>query len=401
MVFRTATARERRQALEIPSADQPTKQVGQAFSLPGVTRRALLAALPACLTAQTPHSPRQPKPLPAVGDFFRFADPTTETFVVRLTSLNSSNFLPAPANRFVSLRERYLLFSSDRSGPLSPFQVDLRAGTVRQLATAANLSPDSLCLDPKERWLYFLDGGSLKRVEIGKKESRKLPETLTDDVASFSIAQNGAIFLIRSSGLLQRLDNAQTTLATAASQAQQTCVAQPRGPGCLFAREVFSVGRELWYASAGTGGGKPILLAKGSVSNPCWSPDGQSLLFLRDVVTPGTTLAEIHQVGLDGTAERCVAPTSQFASFSTNFDASVFVGASRSKAQPNVVLLLRSAKRELTLCQHRSSRPAAVSPAFSPDARRVYFQSDEEGKPAIYSVNVELLVEPPSENTGG
>jgi hypothetical protein len=29
--------------------------------------------------------------------------------------------------------------------------------------------------------------------------------------------------------------------------------------------------------------------------------------------------------------------------------------------------------------------------------RRVYFQSDEEGKPAIYSVNVELLVEPASE----
>jgi Tol biopolymer transport system component len=144
-----------------------------------------------------------------------------------------------------------------------------------------------------------------------------------------------------------------------------------------------------------------VLLAKGSVSSPCWSPDGQSVLFLRDTVTPTATLAEIHQVGLDGTGERCVAPTSQFASFSTNFDGSVFVGASRSKAQPNVVLLLRSAKRELTLCQHHSSHPAAVSPAFSPDARRVYFQSDEEGKPAIYSVNVELLVEPPGEDGEG
>jgi Tol biopolymer transport system component len=359
----------------------------------------MLATMPALLAAQTSRSRPQPKPLPAVGDFFRFVDPTTETFVVRLTSLKNSNFLPAPANRFVSVKERYLLFSSDRNGPLSPFQVDLRAGTVRQLATAANLSPDSLCLDPKERWLYFLDGGSLKRVEMGKKESKKLPETVTDDVTSFSIAQSGAVFLIRSSGILQCLDNGETTLATAASQAQQTCVAQPRGPGCLFAREVFSVGRELWYASGIPGAGKPILVAKGGVSNPCWSPDGQSVLFLRDVVTPTATLAEIHQAGLDGASERCVAPTSQFASFSLNFDGSVFVGASRSKAQPNVVLLLRSAKREMTLCQHSSSRPAAVSPVFSPDARRVYFQSDGEGKPAIYSVNVELLVEPPGENT--
>jgi hypothetical protein len=70
------------------------------------------------------------------------------------------------------------------------------------------------------------------------------------------------------------------------------------------------------------------------------------------------------------------------------------VGASRSKAQPNVVLLLRSAKREMTICQHHASHPLTVWPSFSPDSKRVYFQSDEEGKPAIYSVNVEQLVEP-------
>jgi hypothetical protein len=113
------------------------------------------------------------------------------------------------------------------------------------------------------------------------------------------------------------------------------------------------------------------------------------------------TLSEIHEVGIAGVDEQSVVSTSQFASFAPNFDASVFVGASRSKAQPNVVLLLRNAKREMTLCQHRASIPAAVSPAFSPDARRVYFQSDNEGKPALYSVNVELLVEPPGESTEG
>ena len=180
--------------------------------------------------------------------------------------------------------------------------------------------------------------------------------------------------------------------AVLASGASQTCLAQPGGKGCLFTREISAVEREFWYAADGVV--KPVRLAKGAVSDPFWTPDGQSLIFLRDVATPNVTLAEIHEVGLDGTGEHCVAPTSQFASFSPNFDGTVFVGASRSKAQPNVVLLLRSAKREMTLCQHHSSRPAAVSPVFSPDARRVYFQSDEEGKPAIYSVNVELLVEP-------
>jgi Tol biopolymer transport system component len=30
---------------------------------------------------------------------------------------------------------------------------------------------------------------------------------------------------------------------------------------------------------------------------------------------------------------------------------------------------------------------------FSPDAQRVYFQSDHDGKPAIYCMHVERLVE--------
>jgi oligogalacturonide lyase len=70
------------------------------------------------------------------------------------------------------------------------------------------------------------------------------------------------------------------------------------------------------------------------------------------------------------------------------------VGASRSKAQPTIIILLRSLQRELTLCEHRASHPAAVAPVFSPDSRRVYFESDHQGKTALYSVNVEQLVEP-------
>jgi oligogalacturonide lyase len=99
-------------------------------------------------------------------------------------------------------------------------------------------------------------------------------------------------------------------------------------------------------------------------------------------------------VAASGGAETLVTPTSQFAAFSPNGDGSVFVGASRSKAQPDVMLLLRSGHSEMTLCEHHASQPAQVCPVFSPDARRVYFQSDRQGKPAIYSVNVELLVEP-------
>jgi len=352
----------------------------------------MLAALPVCFSAQTSRSRPKAKALPSVGEFTRFSDPTTETFVVRLTSLKSSSYLPSSANHFVSVKDRYLIFSSDRSGALAPFQVDLRSGALRQLATAAHLDAQSLCLDPKEHWLYFLDGDQLARTDITKKDIKRQAESLADGASSFSIAPNGSVFVVRR-GNLQKLDNDGAPGSLLADGVGSICLAQTNNAGCLFSREAAAKEQEFWYAGAGVG--KPVLLAKGAVSNPFWSPDGQSLLFLRDVsLQPDLTRAEIHEVALDGSGEHCVVPTSMFASFSPNFDASVFVGASRSKAQPNVVLLLRTAKREMTLCQHHASHAAMVSPVFSPDARRVYFQSDEDGKPALYSVNVEMLVEP-------
>src|ERR1700722_277816 len=166
----------------------------------------MLASLPVCMAAQTlSRSRAKSKQLPIVGEFVRFSDPTTETFVVRLTSLKSSSFLPRAANRFISVKNRYLLFSSDRSGTLCPFQVDLRTAVVRQLALTEQLSIESLCLDPKERWLYFLDGGHLLKTEIGKKDSKQAVEKLAEEVSSFSMAASGAVFMIRS-GNLQRLD---------------------------------------------------------------------------------------------------------------------------------------------------------------------------------------------------
>ncbi len=95
----------------------------------------------------------------------------------------------------------------------------------------------------------------------------------------------------------------------------------------------------------------------------------------------------------DTGADALIAPTSQFVHFGRNGDASVFVGASGSKASPHVLLLLRMTRREFTLAEHRASDPAMVAPIFSPMSQRVFFASDRHGKPAIYSMSVEKLVE--------
>jgi oligogalacturonide lyase len=75
-----------------------------------------------------------------------------------------------------------------------------------------------------------------------------------------------------------------------------------------------------------------------------------------------------------------------------NRDASVFVGSSRNTS-PTVLLFLRTGHSERTMCEHKASNAEAVAPLFSPDSQRIYFQSDRHGKPAIYSMHVEKLVE--------
>jgi len=104
-------------------------------------------------------------------------------------------------------------------------------------------------------------------------------------------------------------------------------------------------------------------------------------------------LVTLREYTLADHSDRLVSKTSQFASFGENADTSVFVGASRGKVSPYIVLLVRMARRELTLCEHRSSDAALVSPVFSPDSQSIFFVSDRLGKPAIFRIHVERFVE--------
>ena len=123
-----------------------------------------------------------------------------------------------------------------------------------------------------------------------------------------------------------------------------------------------------------------------------WNPDGRTLLYLLDPLTEGKA-NQLRELNPDTGEDTLLASTSQFASFSQNRDSSVLVGASRSKAQPFVLLLVRSVRRELTICEHRANDAASVRPRFTPDSQRIYFQSDREGKPVLYGMAVDKLVE--------
>lgn len=359
----------------------------------GITRRGLLGSLAASpVIAADQKKKRIQAPLPQAGEFVRFSDPTTENVIVRLTSPAYSHILPPASNRFLLLKPRVLYCSSDRlDGVMMPFEIDLRTGSVRPVAKTSSLDPASLTLDRQGRAVYFLDGGRLSEVTAGKSEAKR-NNVLASDVTAFGVGDSRSeLFLIRGGRLEQLRGNSGVVLT---DDAAGPCLPRPGGAGCVFVRRPDAETTEYWYAPMDAPNAKPKLLARGRVSAACWSADGEALWYLRDVPKNNVLLSEIYQARPEEPGERCISRTSQFASFALNEDASVFVGASASKAQPNVLLLLRSAQRELTLCEHRASHAADVRPVFSPDSRRVYFQSDREGKSAIYSVNVERLIEP-------
>jgi oligogalacturonide lyase len=149
----------------------------------------------------------------------------------------------------------------------------------------------------------------------------------------------------------------------------------------------------LWLVDADGRHNRQLPIAAGRCLDPNWGPGGRTLLYLN--YPPSTTeLHGIRELTPETGTDRLVAKTSQFASFAFNHDSSVFTGASANRASPTVLILLRVTRRELTLCEHKASRPESVTLLFSPDSQRIYFQSDREGKPAIYCLHVERLVEP-------
>jgi oligogalacturonide lyase len=133
-------------------------------------------------------------------------------------------------------------------------------------------------------------------------------------------------------------------------------------------------------------------VAEGGIGPALWSPEGRSIFYLSYPSDPHK-LHALREFVPDSNEDTAVADTSQFVGIGRNADATVFVGASGSKASPYVLLLVRIVKRELTLCEHHASDPAMVSPVFAPNSQHVYFGSDRHGKPAIYSIAVEKLVE--------
>jgi oligogalacturonide lyase len=327
----------------------------------------------------------------------RYADPATELEVVRLTDPAFASGTTAPHLRQFTRRSDSLLYWSERYAADSPgarqaFMVDLKQGDSRQLTEAADLDPSTLSLSSDERSVIFFDAHSLNEAPLSTAHPRELHRVPRAAVRTgFAVATDGTIFFSErengKSRIVSVLLRQQARSVVDTDQEVEALMARPRRQQILY-----RTGRQFWLVNSDGSGKRQLKTEPGTTGNALWIPSGRTFIYLHIPEDP-KELITLREHAPDDGSDRLLAKTSQFISAAPNADASVFTGASRSRASAYVLILLRAARRELTLCEHRASDPAMVKPIFSPDSQNVLFVSDRHGKPAIYQVHVNRFVE--------
>ena len=326
----------------------------------------------------------------------RYPDPTTEFQVYRLTDPSYTSILPGRYNRVISRNSGMLLYCSDRTGSPQAFRMDLKTGDSQQLTENDDLDENSLTLLPDNRSFCFFAGRTVFTAGLGSLRERPVyttaegweltgaPHATADGAHLLLVERKAGASRLRAVTLTQGV--ARTILEVLFEIADP--VDRPQHPQISYRQR----GKGVWLAGADGKGNTELKLAAGGIGSGHWSLDGKTLLYLNFPEEPGQ-LNAIREYSPESQMDKLVAKTSQYAAFAPNRDGTVYVGASRNAASPTILIMIRSVRRELTLCEHRASHPDQVSPMFSPDAQRIYFQSDRHGKPAIYSLHVERLVE--------
>ena len=330
------------------------------------------------------------------SDWRRYSDPTTEMEVYRLTDPAYSSTMPAYYNRAIARSSGWMLFCCDRGGSPQAFHMDLKSGETRQLTGAAELDGASIALLPDDRSFCYFAGRSLHIANLATTRERKLYEVPEgwDRGAGMSVSPDGthaAFTERRGAGWRLRtvpLSHGAERTVLEAPVEMGDAIARPSRAQILYRQ----ADEALWLVDSDGKLNRRLKLAAGRVRAANWAPDGKTILYL-NIPEDRTQLNAIREYAPDTASDQLVAKTSQFATFGFNRDTSVFVGASRNTASPDVLILLRVTRRELTLCEHKASHPESVAPVFAPDSQRIYFQSDRDGHPAIYCVHAEKLVE--------
>ena len=328
----------------------------------------------------------------------RYADPATELEVVRLTDPAFASGMTAPHLRQFTRRSESLLYWSERYAADPPGRTPgLSARSQARGIAAAHRSGRARSVRPcpslpMNAAFFFSMARSLHEAPLSTRATPRDPRGAGRPPSGRVCGGDGRrdFFLgtrERKIANRERAPRQQARPIVETDQEVEELMARPR-----HAQILYRAGGQFWLVNSDGSGKRQLKTEPGQTGEALWIPSGRTLIYLHIPEDP-KELITLREHAPDEGTDKLLAKTSQFISASPNADASVFTGASRSRASAYVLILLRVARRELTLCEHRASDPAMVQPVFSPDSQNVLFVSDRHGKPAIYQVRVSRFVE--------
>jgi oligogalacturonide lyase len=268
--------------------------------------------------------------------------------------------------------------------------MDLKTGESGKLTSAGALDTSALTLSGDERSIHYFDGPSLFSSLISTRkpvEFYRAPQGAK--LSGLDTGSDGAIYFLEHTAgksRVMKVARPKTLPIAELGTSAEDLMARPRRPQVLYR----SAG-SLWLMNGDGAANRKLPLASGMLGDANWTLSGRTLVYLHIPDSP-KELVTLREFSPEDNTDKLIAKTSQFERVSANGDASVFAGASRSKAQAFVLLLLRATRRELTLCEHRASDPSMVAPIFAPDSQSVFFVTDRHGKTAIYRMQVDKFV---------
>ncbi len=396
-----------------------------------VSRRTILAGFPTSTLQAAGRGTRLDTPR------VKFSDDLTGREMFRLTDPSVLHHLPAYCHRCLSQDNSFLLLAAEHSGARQIYRLDFKRRRLTQLTEGVGMHPYSPHLNRHDRSFFYLQGNELHEALVrgGRRKTHyRCPDgwILTGDLGISPDDRRAAVVEMREAHW-QPTPERQfarkpqcririVPLAQRAAAVAARIVAEERH---WLSNPQFRPGRpQLLYAREGPpektanrlcltnleGKGKKNLrptTENERLDREYWSREGSRI---RYVHYPDSTdrRATIRSIDPDTLEETVHSPCSAFGWFEENADGSAIVGAGRRLSGPNIYLLFPRLQREITLCEHLSSRkpyPIAGTnrmdrkaslpdPVVSDNSKWVYFVTDREGKPALYATELGDLVEP-------
>jgi hypothetical protein len=315
--------------------------------------------------------------------------------------------------------DRFLVYSSNRSGAFQLYAVDLGTGETRQITRCSRLSTLSFSMHPNGREVCYLDADSFCKTEVSTGKT-----AVVVDLASAFPAAVGAKVTGFSAGRCLSSDGKYTAascpgwmgLANLENGRVEKTIATPQGTGghmliCPADPYLVTFVRmpdqqndmklpmeqraRTMIADLRSGAIRPYLIMPYGwrATHEYWAPDGERFYFHKKKV-PGWVPASICSMKRDGSdwQTHFTSDTLMLGHSMISSDGRVIVSdVQKPKDNPLVLVETRTGRHEL-LCWPDSSvsgghpKQAHVHPALSHSGKYVAYTSDRTGTPQVYVV---------------